>query len=234
MISRIGCADQRNSAYQPTVAIQRFAWRRESGILVLAAEPSSNSSRRNCQNRYPSPSLRPGPTGVRPIFHWAAREGGGRRRSAQLREWHCFAFDRIRAPGDIRAITKPVGGRAECKPLESSPSSASWSRSRDALRTMWNVASQAPPPAPSSPARQITTWPLVPSSAQPRASSATISTCRAASTADRSHAASPRRPTQSLTQTRAAGAPRTGGFVMSAAWAATRPRHGGFECSRRS
>lgn len=73
------------------------------------ASPYSKLSAPICQNRYPSPSLRPGPHGVRPTLCARAHRGLGRPDTARI----CFSSPRF--PLESRLETRTHSrGRAKC------------------------------------------------------------------------------------------------------------------------
>ncbi len=155
MNSPISCADWRIFAYMIPTVHNAFALPRESVNLFLAAEPSSKTSSRDCQNRYPSPSLRPDPSRVWPLFF--CNRGANRRRSAGANAPLSDNFDRIRRFADNCHTTKRIRGGASCefsRLRRSSPLSRH-------LRAVWTPMSNARLPArrpvPSSLTRSTAT-----------------------------------------------------------------------------
>lgn len=88
------------------------------------ASPYSKLSAPICQNRYPSPSLRPGPSGVRPTLFGPASCGPRRRAMARI----CFSLTWF--PIDFPAETRTSPrGRAKCSTSRFSPRSRPWQHS---------------------------------------------------------------------------------------------------------
>ncbi len=203
-----------------------FARTAVGGHADCGASPYSKHCAPICQNRYPSPSLRPGPSGVRPLLS----EGPvrtGRQPAADCAFSRRFHF---RAPADrikCGRITNLAEGRAVCgspNPSLRWPLSA---RLPGASITMPNAGWPAQP-AERSLLTRLAEMPLpAPLSAVLAASSATIS----ASAANHLTA----RPTGRLTdRNQTIAASSRGGFFVYAPAARRLSHPEGQRCSRKS
>ena len=204
-----------------------FAQTARQAHASCGASPYSKLRAPICQNRYPSPSLRPDPTGVRPLL---SRDGRPRVRRHCAADWQgscriCFSM----AGNALKSAAKRTltGGRAECVIQGSSLPSRWWEVSPAACKTTPSAALRARPLARSLPTLRATVRSRVPSSAQAQASSATT---RASATDTLTAALS--RPQVSCI--RAIGAVRPGGpLCFRGRGTPARPEKG-TTCSRRS
>ncbi len=171
MFSRSRACFGRNPADRFLVGNFGFASAPDGEHAVCGASPYSKHHAPICQNRYPSPSLWPGPFGVRPLLLWApgCKDSAGaiRQPAAEHRKSRRFHFSVPAFSLDSARITNLAGGRAECVFPNSSSVLRSWPRLRVACRRTASGRLQALRRARLSQVRPTTTSLLAQLSAVP-------------------------------------------------------------------
>src|SRR5690606_25285914 len=150
-----------------------FAQMARPAHAPCGASPYSKLRAPTCQNRYPSPSLRPDPIGVRPLLSQDGRPRFGRHCAADGRHSWRIRFSAAGNTLELFFISTLTGGRAECVIQGSSLPSRWWEVSPAACKTTPSAALRARPLARSLPTLRATVRSRVPSSARAPVSSAT-------------------------------------------------------------